>query len=131
MRDPVFIKMFSFLGDSSHSNNSSEVVEYLSLTRHTYSAVHLRVSERLFDGLPEDVLQAVLLTGMVAIAQQSVAVATAEGDVLIALSEAGMEINKIEDLNAFRNQVGPVCERFEESIGTDLMARARATVASN
>lgn len=158
MQNPVFIEMFSSLGGSPipmawgevftgmqqgtvdgleipasviNSNNFAEVAKYLSLTRHTYSAVHLLMSERTFDGLPEDVRQAVLDAGMVAIANQRVAVAAAEGDVLIALTKAGMEINEIEDVNAFRAQVGPVYDRFEESIGSDLLARARAAVATN
>jgi len=154
----VFIEMFSSLGGSPvpmawgevftamqqgtvdgleiptsvvNSNNFAEVAKYLSFTQHTYSAVHLLMSERSFEGLPEDVQQAVLKAGMMAVAEQRTAVAAAELSVVTELKDAGMEINDIEDVGAFRAEVGPVYERFEESIGSELLARALADVATN
>ncbi len=158
MQNPVFIEMFSSLGGSPvpmawgevftamqqgtvdgleiptsvvNSNNFAEVAKYLSFTQHTYSAVHLLMSERSFEGLPEDVQQAVLKAGMMAVAEQRTAVAAAELSVVTELKDAGMEINDIEDVGAFRAEVGPVYERFEESIGSELLARALADVATN
>jgi tripartite ATP-independent transporter DctP family solute receptor len=158
MQNPVFIEMFSSLGGSPvpmawgevftamqqgtvdgleipasvvNSNNFAEVAKYLSFTRHTYSAVHLLMSERSFEGLPADVQQAVLDAGVAAIATQRETVAAAEAGVITALTEAGMEINDIEDVGAFRAQVGPVYERFEDSIGKDLLDRALAAVSTN
>lgn len=158
MQNPVFIEMFSSLGGSPipmawgevftamqqgavdgleiptsvvEANNFDEVTKYLSFTRHTYSAIHLLMSERAFGDLPEDVRQAVLDAGKAAIARQRKAIAAVEQDVVAALTKAGMEVNEIEDVAAFRARVAPVYERFEESIGSDLMNAALDAVATN
>lgn len=157
MQNPVFIEMFSSLGGSPvpmawgevftamqqgtvdgleiptsvvNSNNYADVTKYLSFTRHTYSAIHLLMSERTFEGLPEDVQQAVLDAGEAAIDAQRAAVAAAEAEVVQALKDKGMEINDIEDVGAFRARVGPVYERFEPTIGSDLLNTALGAVAS-
>jgi len=156
MQNPVFIEMFSSLGGSPvpmawgevftamqqgtvdgleipasvvNSNNYAEVTRYLSFTRHTYSAIHLLMSERSFDGLPEDVREAVLEAGEAAIAAQREAVAAAEAEVVAALQEKGMEINDIDDVDAFRERVVPVYERFEPTIGAELLNDALDAVA--
>jgi TRAP-type C4-dicarboxylate transport system substrate-binding protein len=64
-------------------------------------------------------------------AEQRKAVAAAEADVVEALKAQGMEINDIEDVSAFRAKVGPVYERFEPTIGAELLAKALAAVSSN
>lgn len=158
MQNPVFIEMFSSLGGSPvpmawgevftamqqgavdgleiptsvvDSNNYAEVTKYLSYTRHTYSAIHLLMSERTFDRLPEDVRQAVLAAGRAAIAEQRLTVAAAEAEVAAALVAKGMTINDIDDVGAFRAKVAPVYQRFEPSIGADLLNRALQAVSSN
>src|SRR6056297_739203 len=158
MQNPVFIEMFSSLGGSPvpmawgevftamqqgtvdgleipasvvNSNNYADVTRYLSFTRHTYSAIHLLMAESTFERLPEDVQQAVLDAGEAAIAKQRAAVAAAEAEVVAALKEKGMEINDIEDVGAFRARVGPVYERFEETIGSDLLNAALQAVSSD
>ncbi len=157
MQNPVFIEMFSSLGGSPipmawgevftamqqgavdgleiptsvvEANNFDEVTKYLSFTRHTYSAIHLLMSERAFTGLPEDVRQAVLAAGQAAIARQREAIAAVEKDVVTALAAAGMQINEIDDVGAFRARVAPVFEQFEASIGSDLMNAALAAVSA-
>ncbi|MFA8385387.1 MAG: TRAP transporter substrate-binding protein [Pelagibaca sp.] len=157
MQNPVFIEMFSSLGGSPvpmawgevftamqqgavdgleiptsvvNSNNYADVTKYLSFTRHTYSAIHLLMSERSFEGLPQDVQQAVLEAGEAAIEAQRAAVAAAEAEVVQALQDKGMEINDIEDVAAFRARVIPVYERFEPTIGSDLLDAALAAVAT-
>jgi len=158
MQNPVFIEMFSALGGSPipmawgevftamqqgtvdgleiptsvvEANNFDEVTKYLSFTRHTYSAIHLLMAERPFSGLPEDVQQAVLAAGEAAIARQREAIAAVEQDVVDALTGAGMEVNEIEDVAAFRARVAPVYEQFEDSIGSELMNAARDAVSAN
>lgn len=158
MQNPVFIEMFSSLGGSPvpmawgevftamqqgtvdgleiptsvvNSNNYAEVSKYLSFTRHTYSAIHLLMSERSLNGLPEDVQQAVLDAGDAAIEQQREAVAAAEAEVVSALEEKGMQINEIDDAGAFRARVDPVYERFEPTIGEELLESALRAVSSN
>lgn len=158
MQNPVFIEMFSSLGGSPipmawgevftamqqgtvdgleiptsvvAANNFDEVTRYLSFTRHTYSAIHLLMSERTFTGLPEDVQQAVLDAGEVAIARQRETIAAVEQEVVAALVAAGMEINEIDDVGAFRARVAPVYEQFEGSIGGELMNAALDAVSTN
>ena len=158
MQNPVFIEMFSSLGGSPvpmawgevftamqqgtvdgleiptsvvNSNNYADVTKYLSFTRHTYSAIHLLMSERSFNRLPEDVQTAVIDAGRAAIAQQRKAVAAAEAEVVQALVDKGMEINSIDDVGAFREKVGPVYKRFEPTIGADLLNSALEAVSSN
>ncbi|NNU79056.1 TRAP transporter substrate-binding protein [Halovulum dunhuangense] len=158
MQNPVFIEMFSSLGGSPipmawgevftamqqgtvdgleiptsvvEANNFDEVTKYLSFTRHTYSAIHLLMAERSFTNLPEDVQQAVLDAGEAAIARQREAIAAVEQDVVDALTGAGMEVNEIEDVTAFRARVAPVYEQFESSIGSDLMNAALDAVSTN
>lgn len=158
MQNPVFIEMFSSLGGSPvpmawgevftamqqgtvdgleipasvvNSNNYAEVTKYLSFTRHTYSAIHLLMSERSFNRLPEDIQQAVLDAGTAAIAEQRTTVAAAEADVVAALKDKGMAINDIDDVGAFRAKVGPVYERFAPAIGQELLQTALDAVSSN
>jgi tripartite ATP-independent transporter DctP family solute receptor len=158
MQNPVFIEMFSSLGGSPvpmawgevftamqqgtvdgleiptsvvNSNNYADVTKYLSFTRHTYSAIHLLMSERTFAALPEDVQQAVIDAGHAAIAEQRINVAEAEAGVIAELTAKGMEINDIEDVGAFRAKVGPVYERFAPTIGEELLERALQAVSSN
>jgi tripartite ATP-independent transporter DctP family solute receptor len=156
MQNPVFIEMFSSLGGSPvpmawgevytamqqgavdgleipasvvNSNNYAEVTKYLSFTRHTYSAIHLLISERSFDKLPEDVQQGVLEAGTAAIAQERKAVAAAEADVVAALESKGMEINDIDDVGAFRSKVKPVYDQFRPAIGAELLQQALDSVS--
>lgn len=156
MQNPVFIEMFSSLGGSPvpmawgevftamqqgtvdgleipasvvNSNNYADVTKYLSFTRHTYSAIHLLMSERAYESLPEDVQQAVMEAGEAAIEKQRAAVAAAEAEVVAALKEKGMEMNDIDDVAAFRAKVGPVYERFEPTIGSELLDTALQAVA--
>lgn len=158
MQNPVFMEMFSSLGGNPvpmawgevftamqqgtvdgleipssvvAANNFFEVTRYLSLTRHTYSAIHLLMAESTFDRLPEDVQQAVLEAGRTAIAAQRQSVAENEREVIATLRTAGMDINEIDDVAPFREAVQGVYTRFESSIGADLMARALAEVSGN
>jgi tripartite ATP-independent transporter DctP family solute receptor len=157
MQNPVFIEMFSSLGGSPvpmawgevftamqqgtvdgleipasvvAANNYPEVTKYLSFTRHTYSAIHLLMSERSFDRLPEDMQQAVVDAGKAAVAAQRVAIAEKEREVVAALAAAGMEINEIDSVAPFREQVAPVYEKFRDSIGSALLDSALKAVAT-
>ena len=107
MQNPVFIEMFSALGGSPvpmawgetftavqqgtidgleipsaviNSNNFNEVAQYMSLTRHTYSANILLISKRTFDRLPEDIQAAVLESAEEALEVQRARVAENEGE---------------------------------------------------
>jgi len=148
MQNPVFIEMFSSLGGSPvpmawgevftamqqgtidgleipsavvKSNNYADVTSYLSLTRHTYSAIHLLMSKRKYDRLSDEVKTAIDEAGREAVIAQREAVAKLEQQVLDDLRAAGMKVNEIKDPAQFRAMVAPVYEEFEDSIGPDLM----------
>lgn len=155
MQSPVFIEMFNSLGGNAvpmawgevftavqqgtidgleipvavvSSNKLYEITQYLSLTRHTYSSIHLLISERSFDGLPEDVQQAVLEAGRVATERQRTIVAENERAVIASLEEVGMQINEVTDIAPFREAVQSVYRQFEDTIGSDLLNQALEAV---
>lgn len=157
MQNPVFIDMFNSLGGSPvpmpwgevftamqqgtvdgleipsavvAANKFSEVTRYLSQTRHTYSAIHLLMSEASYNRLPEDVRQAVSDAAKRAIATQRKTVGEQEREIIASLEAAGMEINEIEDVAPFREAVQEVYTNFEGSIGADFLARALEAVSA-
>lgn len=155
MQNPVFIGMFSALGGNPtpmawsetftaaqqgtidgleiplaviFSNKYPEVTEYLSLTRHTYSALGVIASERSFGKLSEEEQAAFRAAVAAAIAAQRVEVAENSAALVESLREAGMTVNEIEDPAAFRTGVLPVYEEFKGEIGPELFDRALAEV---
>lgn len=155
MQNPVFIEMFGSLGGNAvpmswgevytavqqgtidgleipvavvDSGNFAEVVRYLSLTRHTYSALGVLMSERTHARLSEDQRAALHRAVVSAIAAQRAEVAANDDAIVARLVERGMQVNEIDDPAAFRAMVGPVYALFRNEIGADLMDRALAAV---
>ena len=155
MQNPVFIGMFSSLGGNPTpmawsetftaaqqgtidgleiplaviaANNYPEVTKYLSLTKHTYSALGIIVSERTFGKLPEEEQAAFKAATSVAIEKQRAQVAEASAALVEQLKAAGMTVNDIEDPAAFRKQVLPVYDEFKGAIGEELFDKALAAV---
>lgn len=155
MQNPVFIGMFQSLGGNAipmawgevytavqqgtidgleipiaviKSNNYAEVAKYLSLTRHTYSALGVLISKRTFENLSAEQQEAVRMAAKQAAVAQRAAVATNNENIVEALRAEGMEVNQITDPAAFRSLVAPVYEDFRDSIGADLLDAALAEV---
>ncbi|MFG6592838.1 TRAP transporter substrate-binding protein [Sulfitobacter sp. 1A12157] len=155
MQNPVFIGMFSSLGGNPTpmawsetftaaqqgtidgleiplaviaANNYPEVTKYLSLTKHTYSALGIIVSERTFGKLSEEEQAAFKAATSAAIEKQRAQVAEASAALIEQLKAAGMTVNDIEDPAAFRKQVLPVYDEFKGVIGEDLFDKALAAV---
>ncbi len=155
MQNPVFIGMFQSLGGNAvpmawgevytavqqgtvdgleipiaviQNNNFAEVVQYLSLTRHTYSALGVLMSQRTFDRLSPEQQEAVRAAAQAAAIAQRAAVAENTNAIIEALQADGMVINEVADPGAFRSLVAPVYDEFRESIGSDLMDAALAAV---
>ncbi|MFN3937421.1 MAG: TRAP transporter substrate-binding protein DctP [Gemmobacter sp.] len=155
MQNPVFIEMFGSLGGNAvpmswgevytavqqgtidgleipvavvDSGNFAEVVRYLSLTRHTYSALGVLMSERAHARLSADQRAALHRAAARAIAEQRAEVAANDAAIIARLQERGMQVNEIDDPAAFRAMVGGVYEMFRGGIGADLMDRALAAV---
>ncbi|WP_204114994.1 TRAP transporter substrate-binding protein [Shimia biformata] len=155
MQNPVFIGMFSSLGGNPtpmawsetftaaqqgtidgleiplaviSANNYPEVTKYLSLTKHTYSALGVMASERMFNKLSEDEQAAFRDAATAAIEKQRAQVAEASAALVQHLQDAGMTVNDIDDPAAFRAQVAPVYNEFKGAIGEALFNKALATV---
>lgn len=155
MQNPVFIGMFQSLGGNAipmawgevytavqqgtidgleipiaviKSNNYAEVAKYLSLTRHTYSALGVLISKRTFENLSAEQQEAVRMAAKQAAVAQRAAVAANNENIVEALRAEGMEVNQITDPAAFRSLVAPVYEDFRDSIGADLLDAALAEV---
>ncbi len=157
MQNPVFIDMFRSLGGNAvpigwgetftaaqqgtvdgleiplaviASNKYSEVVKYLSLTKHTYSALGVLVSKRFFDKLTPEQQEALREAAAAAIDTQRDQVAANETEMVSTLEEQGMTVNDVSDVAAFREKVVPVYEGFRSSIGEDLFDRTLAAVGA-
>lgn len=150
-QNPVFIGMFNALGGNAvpmawgetytavqqgaidgleaplaviEQNKYPEVVKYLSLTNHTYSAIPLLVSNRFWNALPDDLKTIVSEAGTEATLKQREQTRAVALGLKDKLATQGMSINEVEDLAAFRALVGDVYENFRASIGSELMDMA-------
>jgi len=155
MQNPVFIGMFDSLGGNATpmawgetytatqqgtidgleiplaviaSNKYADVTKYLSLTKHTYSALGILMSKRAFDKLSAEEQEALRAAAKKASATQRKAVAENADTVIAELKESGMTVNEIEDAAAFRERVARVYEEFKPAIGADLFDKALAAV---
>lgn len=155
MQNPVFVEMFSSLGGNAvpmawsevftavqqgavdgleipvavvANNKYYEVTKYLSLTKHTYSAIGLLMSKKTYDKLTNEQQVAVWQAARMAVTKQRQMNAENNEKVLSQLEEMGMKINTVADTAAFRAKVKPVYDRFRELIGADLMDRALKAV---
>lgn len=155
MQNPVFIGMFSSLGGNPtpmawsetftaaqqgtidgleiplaviQANKYADVTKYLSLTRHTYSALGVITSKRLFDALSGDEKSAFEAAVAAAIATQRQQVSSDAAAIVQDLKDAGMTVNEIEDPAVFREKVRPVYDEFRDSIGGDLLDKALSQV---
>lgn len=106
------------------ANKYADVTKYLSLTKHTYSALGLLVSNTFFSSFSEDQKQAVREAAKKAIAAQREQVAQNSAELINMLKDAGMEVNEVANPAQFREQVMPVYASFKSSIGAELMDKA-------
>ncbi|MBX8827411.1 TRAP transporter substrate-binding protein [Ochrobactrum sp. SFR4] len=151
MQNPVFIGMFSSLGGNPtpmawsetftaaqqgtidgleiplaviQANKYADVVKYLSLTKHTYSALGVIASMRFYDRLSDGDKSAFQEAVTASITSQRQQVAKESTSIVQALTNAGMKVNNIDAPSAFREKVRPVYDEFRESIGSDLLDKA-------
>lgn len=111
-------------------NKFAEVVKYLSMSNHTYSALEFMMSKRKFDSLPEDLQAIVLEAGKAAGEIQRQRSYEIGQEVLAVLEKQGMTINTIEDLKPFQEAVAPIYEKYRDIVGSDLLDAALAGAAS-
>lgn len=146
MENPVYIGMYKALGGNAvpmawaevfssvqqgaldgleipimviNATKMYEVTKYLSLTNHTYSAIALLMSKRVFDKLSPEHQQAVRAAGKETCKEQRNQNAQNVARTIEELKAKGMAVNAIEDPAAFRKLVQPVYEQFRGSIGSE------------
>jgi|SRR5690625_4276348 len=96
-----------------------EVQKYLSLTQHVYSPLPLMMSKELYDSLSDADQEALMEAAKLATPIQREASAEQTEESLNELEENGMEIIDV-DLDAFRDKVQPVHEKWAPKIDEDL-----------
>jgi tripartite ATP-independent transporter DctP family solute receptor len=155
MQNPVFVEMFRSLGGNAvpmawgevytavqqgtvdgleipvavvAANKYAEVTKYLSLTKHTYSAIGVLMSKKTFDGLSDEQQAQVREAAHMAIGEQRKQSQANTADIITSLKEAGMAVNEVENPAAFRALVGPVYEQFKPKIGEALFDKALMAV---
>ena len=95
-----------------------EVQDYISISNHIYSPVHLLFNKALFDSMPAD-LQDVLVEAGREVAQYTRDLGAQNDDELIAVfEEAGVEVNEV-DVAAFQAASEPVWDMILQDIGFD------------
>jgi tripartite ATP-independent transporter DctP family solute receptor len=155
MQNQVFIKMFSSLGGNAvpmawgeaftamqqgaidgleiplaviYSNKYYEVAKYLSLTKHTYSALGVMFSQRTFNKLSKDHQETVKKAAKLAIDRQRSKAAQNAKEIIEMLKAEGMQVNDIKNPKDFRVLVTDIYEEFKPKIGADLFDQALAEV---
>ncbi|MBZ9556523.1 MULTISPECIES: TRAP transporter substrate-binding protein [unclassified Modicisalibacter] len=107
-----------------YANKYPEVTKYLSLTQHTYNALGLLISKQTFKSLSADQQATVRQAAQKAIARQRETVASNNDKILDQIENQGMQVNRVENVAAFRDKVKPVYEEYRDKIGSDLLDRA-------
>ncbi|WP_018717527.1 TRAP transporter substrate-binding protein [Arhodomonas aquaeolei] len=107
-----------------YANKYPEVTEYLSLTRHTYNALALLMSKQTFDSLSATQQKTVRKAARRAIERQRETVASNNDEILAKIREAGMKVNEVDDVAAFREKVTGVYDEYREKIGPALLDKA-------
>lgn len=112
-----------------YANKYPEVTQYLSLTSHTYNALALLMSKQTFNKLSEENRALVRQAATRAIERQRETVAANNGEVLEQIKAAGMTVNEVDDINAFRNKVSGVYDEYRSKIGADIVDTALKQVS--
>lgn len=155
MQNPVYIGMFNSLGGNAipmafgdlftalrqgtvdgmelpitagFAVKANEVTKYLSLTTHTYSALVMTASKRLFKKLTKQQRQAFRKAALMGNKVQRANNASRELAMLDGLKKRGMKVNAVQDISAFRGKVKPVYDQFRDRIGDKLMTSILASV---
>lgn len=111
------------------ANKYPEVTDYLSLTSHTYNALALLMSKQTFGKLSSDTQEKVRQAAKRAIERQRETVASNNDEVLEQIQAAGMKVNEVDDVEAFRNKVSGVYDEYRSKIGSEILDTALEQVA--
>ncbi len=104
-----------------------EVQEYLTISNHAYTATVAFMNEDFFDSLPEDIQEQVKESALESMDYQR-EIARQQDDEGLEVIEEVMEINELtpEQKEVFIETAEPIFDKYEDSIGTELMELARS-----
>lgn len=106
--------------------NLYEVQDYLSVTQHVYAGNGVVINKDRFESFDEEVQQWVLEAAAEAGNLQRQYVADQEDELRANLEEEGMQINEVDDKNAFIEKAETAYEeQFYDDYGRDLIERIR------
>lgn len=111
-----------------YTNKFPEITKYLSLTRHTINTPCLVMSGQTFKKLSEQAQNDIRTAGRLTVARQREAMEGITAGILQKLKDAGMQVNDVEDSNAFRDRVTGIYEQYRSVIGSDVLDAAMAEV---
>jgi len=111
------------------ANKYPEVTDYLSLTSHTYNALALLMSKQTFNKLSSDKQDMVKKAAQRAIERQRETVAGNNDGILEQIRAAGMAVNEVDDVAAFRSKVAGVYDEYRNKIGADILDAALEQVS--
>jgi len=100
-----------------------ELVKYVSLTKHTYSALVLIVSKRAYDKLSPDEQAKLRQAGKLAVERQRKHIGALVDRSVEGFRQHGVAVNDVPDLGEFRSRVQPIHAAFRPTLGEALMDR--------
>jgi tripartite ATP-independent transporter DctP family solute receptor len=103
------------------SFNMQEVCRYFSYTRHTSIPDFFVMSKKVFDSVPKNVQDAILLTSKEMVREHNRLWAAMIDDTVRQLKAKGMIFNEVDDLRQFQAAVQPIYKEFEPVVGKDLI----------
>ncbi|WP_216827494.1 DctP family TRAP transporter solute-binding subunit [Alkalihalobacterium elongatum] len=109
--------------DVIHSAQLAEVQDYITMWNYSYDPLVLGINKKLFDSMSEEDQEVLRAAAVDANAYQIQLAREKEAEQIAELKEAGMEFYEPTDaeLEAFRQAVEPVYEKYESVWGTDLL----------
>ncbi len=116
--DGMELPSFSLVSDKFH-----EVTKYYSLTRHSYPPIAYFITARTHQSLPADLRRAVDDAARAACALHRKIEIEKEKTDLEVMRKAGVQINEVRDIRAFRDRMGPVYQAVTATVGKEFMDR--------
>ena len=114
-----------------YSYKSYEVCKYISLTEHLYNPISLTVSRSLWESLSEEQKGWILEAAEYARDTERAQVPELNEKLLKAMvEEKGIEVNEIEDKEAFRKAVQPVYDEYTAKYGSERLDKINALIDS-
>jgi|WetSurMetagenome_2_1015567.scaffolds.fasta_scaffold85748_3 TRAP-type transport system periplasmic protein len=98
-----------------------EVIKYYSVTQHAYCPMVVLINAKLFRSFSPEIQQAIQKAGKDGSAHQRPYVDGLWERAMKRIEEKGVKINQVSDINAFRDRVKPVYEKYDKELGGNLI----------